>query len=98
MRLEGELDLHGAEVFREKVDVALEASGVKHILLNLEHVTFIDSSGLGVILGRYKRVSTLGGQMALANVQPQVTRILELSGLFRIMSRYSTEAEALNQL
>lgn len=98
IRLEGELDLQGANAFREKVDAALEASGVKQVLLNLEHVAFIDSSGLGVILGRYKRVSTLGGQIAVAHVQPQVARILELSGLLRIMSQYNTEAEALNQL
>lgn len=98
VQIEGELDMQGAQSFREIVDHALDTSGVKHILLNLENVSFIDSSGLGVILGRYKRISLSGGRMAAANVQPQVARILELSGLFRIIGNYNTEAEALSQL
>lgn len=98
VRIDGELDMHGAEIFRETVDQALDQSGVKHIVLNLEHVPFIDSAGLGVILGRYKKISLLGGSMAAAHIQPQAERVLELSGLFRIIRQYKTEAEALCQL
>lgn len=97
VRIEGEFDMHGADEFRRQVDNALDVSGVRNILLNLENVSFIDSSGLGVILGRYKRISLAGGQMMAAHVQPQVARILELSGLFRIIGLYDTETEALNR-
>ena len=94
-RVTGELDMHSANEFRQAVDSALETSGTKNILLNLQGVTFIDSSGLGVILGRYKRISVLGGKMLMAHVQPQVVRILELSGLLNIITLSNSESEAL---
>lgn len=98
VRVEGELDMHVADEFRSIVDSAIDSSGVKNIILNLEGVSFIDSSGLGVILGRYKRISHLGGKILTANVQPQIVPIFELSGLFRIMQSYKSEAEALQYL
>lgn len=98
VRLDGELDMHSAGEFRKTVDDALEKSGAKHILLNLNNVSFVDSSGLGVILGRYKHVSQLGGQMLATKIQPQVAKIFEFSGLFRIIKTYNSETEALGYL
>lgn len=95
VRIEGELDMHVAGDFRYTVDEALEKSQAKNMLLSLKGVSFIDSSGLGVILGRYKKISLLGGKMLAANVQPQVAKIFELSGLFKIIRQYHTETEAL---
>ncbi len=95
VRIEGEVDLHVADLFRERVDAALEQAGVHNLLLNLARVSFIDSSGLGVILGRYKRVSQLGGKMFAVELQPQVEKIFEISGLLRIIKLYSTEKQAL---
>ncbi|MGE6769818.1 anti-sigma factor antagonist, partial [Bacillus velezensis] len=51
IRLTGELDHHTAESLKQKVTESLEADGIRHIVLNLEDLTFMDSSGLGVILG-----------------------------------------------
>ena len=98
VRVEGELDMHVADKFRQIVDNALETSGVKHILFNLEAVKFIDSSGLGVILGRYKKINTAGGKVLIAHIQPQVIQIFELSGLLKIIKFYNSEAEALECL
>ncbi|HMM21297.1 MAG TPA: anti-sigma F factor antagonist [Selenomonadales bacterium] len=98
IRVEGELDMHVADEFRQTVDEALAASGMKHVILNLKGVTFIDSSGLGVILGRYKKVAGSGGKMLAANVRPQVARILELSGLLRLIAPYGSETEAMESL
>ena len=98
VRVEGEMDMHAADEFRNIVDSALEASGVKNILLNLKDVTFIDSSGLGVILGRYKKVNMLGGRLTATNVRPQVIKIFQLSGMLKIMNLYSSETEALQYL
>ncbi|MEN6412538.1 MAG: anti-sigma F factor antagonist [Veillonellales bacterium] len=95
VRVEGELDMHSADEFRRTVDQNLDTSGAKNILLSLAGVTFIDSSGLGVILGRYKRISLRGGQILAAHIQPQVAKIFELSGLFKIMKLYPSETEAL---
>lgn len=98
VQVEGELDMRGAELFRDTIDQALDESGVKHIVLNMKNVSFIDSAGLGVILGRYKRISHIGGRMSAVQIQPQVARLLEVSGLFRIIGFFPTEAEALSQL
>ena len=98
VRVKGELDMHVADKFRQKTDNALEASGVKHILFNLEEVKFIDSSGLGVILGRYKKINAAGGKVLATNIQPQVLQIFELSGLLKIIKIYNSEADALECL
>lgn len=95
VRVEGEIDMHTASIFRQNVDSALDKSGSKNILLNLKGVTFIDSSGLGVILGRYKRISLQHGVMMATYIQPQVMRIFELSGLQKILRVFNTETEAL---
>jgi len=98
VRVEGELDMHSADDFRRIIDNALETSGVNHILFNFEAVKFIDSSGLGVILGRYKKINTAGGKVLATNIQPQVVQIFELSGLLNIIKIYNSEAEALECL
>jgi stage II sporulation protein AA (anti-sigma F factor antagonist) len=95
VRVEGEVDMHVADTFRKTIDEALEQAGVPNLMLNLAKVTFIDSSGLGVILGRYKRISQLGGKVSAVQLQPQVEKIFELSGLLRIIKLYSTEQQAL---
>lgn len=95
VRIEGELDLSSVSVFRQVVDNVLDSRRSKYLLMNLEDLTFIDSSGLGVILGRYKKVNLLGGKILVTNVKPQITRIFELSGLHKILAVYPTEAQAL---
>lgn len=95
VRLEGELDHHTALELRERVDSALKSQGLTHILLNLEHLTFMDSSGLGVVLGRYKLVKTLGGEMVVCSVSPHVKRLFEMSGIFKIIKLTSNEMDAL---
>jgi stage II sporulation protein AA (anti-sigma F factor antagonist) len=94
-RVYGELDLVTAEDFRVTVDRELEQEEVSKLVLNLRNVSFIDSSGLGVILGRYKRMVQKGGEMTIVEAKPQIHRILELSGIMRIMRVYSSESEAL---
>jgi stage II sporulation protein AA (anti-sigma F factor antagonist) len=64
----------------------------------MQGVTFIDSSGLGVILGRYKRITQLGGTMTTVSLEPQVQRIFELAGLLKILTIYESEQKALELL
>jgi stage II sporulation protein AA (anti-sigma F factor antagonist) len=95
IRLEGELDHHTAEDLRTKVTDMLEKHGVRHIILNLEQLSFMDSSGLGVILGRYKHVKSLGGEMVVCAISPAVKRLFEMSGLFKIIRLEVSEEHAL---
>ncbi|SFE32291.1 anti-sigma F factor antagonist [Alteribacillus iranensis] len=98
IRLEGELDHHAAGKLRQQVDNVLQEKGIKHIVLNLEELTFMDSSGIGVILGRYQQISKQGGEMVVCSISSPVKRIFELSGLFKILRLESREADALRKL
>lgn len=97
VRLIGELDHHTAEELRAKVEEKLQRE-VKHIVLNLEQLSFMDSSGLGVILGRYKQVKAIGGEMVVCAISPAVKRLFELSGLFKIIRLEENEEYALQTL
>lgn len=97
-RISGELDLVIADKFRTAVDQALDRGNCSKLILDLSRVTFIDSSGLGVILGRYKRLTPQGGVMAIVAPQPQVEKILEFSGIKRIIKLYASEKEALDEI
>lgn len=97
-RLSGDLDLGIADHLRSALDEALDNQPVRNIVLNLANVSFIDSSVLGVLLGRYKRITKIGGKVCLVEPQPQVRRVLELSGLLHIMDEFPGEDVALESI
>ncbi|GIM48286.1 anti-sigma F factor antagonist [Collibacillus ludicampi] len=98
VRLQGELDHHTAEIVRERVEGELNKDLTPHLIMNLEGLSFMDSSGLGVILGRYKRVSQMGGRMALCSVNDTLLRLFELSGIQKILRIYDSETHALAEI
>jgi len=98
VRLEGELDHHTSEMVREKIETELDKGIVNNLLFNLEQLSFMDSSGLGMMLGRYKKISQFNGKMSLCSVQPSVYKIFELSGMFKILPVYDNESEAIKSL
>lgn len=98
VRLTGELDHHAAEILRSEWKDMLYKHAVKHVVLNLEGVSFMDSSGLGVILGRYKEVLQLDGEMVVCSISPSIKRLFEMSGLFKIIRLETNEAFALEAL
>ncbi|MBI2914928.1 MAG: anti-sigma F factor antagonist [Firmicutes bacterium] len=97
-RLRGELDLAAAPEFRGQVSRELENPSVRNLVLVLGSVSFVDSSGLGAILGRYKQVSQRGGRVVLVGMQPQVRKVFELAGLFKIVEETCSEDEALRKV
>lgn len=98
VRLFGELDHHTADQVRTQMDEAIMKREVNHVVLSLKGLEFMDSSGLGVILGRYKLLKKNGGKMAVSDANPAVYRLFEMSGLFKIMPFYETERMALTDL
>jgi len=94
LRLDGELDMHTASMVRQAIDMEIEKRGIRTVILNLQDVGFVDSSGLGVIIGRYKKLLPLGGHLKITNVPPHIYKIMELSGLPKIISFYVDEAHA----
>ncbi|GKU79613.1 anti-sigma F factor antagonist [Paenibacillus sp. L3-i20] len=98
VRLHGELDHHTANTVRFKMEESLLRDNVNHVILSLKELQFMDSSGLGVILGRYKQVKGKGGKMIVCDVNPAVRRLFELSGLFKIISVHDNERTAISSL
>lgn len=95
VRLKGELDHHTAEVLRSRMEDAIERGGQLNVVLSLKELSFMDSSGLGVILGRYKQISAKGGKMVVCDVAPQLVRLFDMSGLFKIITMAPSEQAAL---
>jgi stage II sporulation protein AA (anti-sigma F factor antagonist) len=95
--LEGELDLHTAPPFKECIDSYLaKNTALRDLILRMDKIKFIDSSGLGVILGRYKLIQKRGGKLVFVACSPHVYRILKLSGMQKIAYFTDSIQEALS--
>ena len=94
LRLVGEVDVYTAPALRERL-VELLAAGVTHIILDTSGLTFLDSSGLGVLVGGQKRMRAHDGSLTLATSQERIVRLLQLTGLTRLFPPYPTVSEAI---
>ena len=84
-KIKGEIDMAVAGDFRQKLQDKMDISNCHNLLLNMRDVTFIDSSGLGVILGRYRQMAAMGGKIAISGAKENVYRLLLASGLDKII-------------
>ncbi len=82
----GEIDHHGAFMLRDELDDAMIAANPKCVELDLSNVDFMDSSGLGVIMGRKTTADKLGATFKLINPTTRVARIIELAGLGKVVT------------
>lgn len=98
LRLSGELDVYTAATFREKADAVLQSTGARAVVLGCRHLEFLDSTGLGVILGRYRWLTERGGRMAVAGAGGRVRTVLELSGVSRLIPLFDSERKAVAAL
>ncbi len=85
--LSGELDQHSAEKARIMLDTMLHDITVRELTLDLSGVTFMDSAGLGVILGRYKTVKMRGGRLVVTGVSASIDRIFRMSGIYTLVEQ-----------
>lgn len=98
VRLAGELDHHTATTLKSRLEQAIESGSCKHIIFNLKALQFMDSSGIGVILGRYKQIAGKGGRMIICEMNPSLQRLFEMSGMLKIMKVAESESSALASL
>jgi len=94
----GDLDHHCVTILREKIDKEAMRENVRNILFDFSKVEFMDSSGIGLIIGRYKLVSTNGGVTAVCHMKDSLKRIFDISGLKKIMQVYGNIDDALSQI
>lgn len=96
--LNGELDHHTAEEVRIKIDDRLDRDNITKLILDFSNVSFMDSSGIGVVIGRYKRISLKKGSICITNVKDSVKRVFQLSGMFKIIKLYKNTDEAIHNM
>ena len=82
--LVGELDHHSAAPLRQQIDAAASDSHCRRLTLDLSRLTFMDSSGIGLIMGRYRMMTAAGGTLRVENAPPRVQQMMELAGLNRL--------------
>ncbi|HEU0241777.1 MAG TPA: STAS domain-containing protein [Micromonosporaceae bacterium] len=85
----GEVDVYTAPTLREKI-VSLVDGGARLIIVDLTHVEFLDSTGLGVLVGAMKRLRMVGGDFALVCDQEKILKIFRITGLDRVFTLHST--------
>ncbi len=88
VRLEGEIDHCSANGIKKAVEDELLKTGAVNIAFDFTGITFMDSSGIGLILGRYKTVKALGGRIILFGMRPETERIMRMSGIDKIAEIY----------
>ena len=82
--LSGELDHHAARSLREQIDGAVDRTGAKRLRLDFEGVTCMDSSGIGLVMGRYRLMQLAGGRLSVTGASERIQKIMRLAGLDRL--------------
>ncbi len=85
IRAGGELDHHNAVELRTLVDRELIKGKIKNVIFDFTDTNFMDSSGIGTIIGRQKIMESIGGSVRVRNMNPNISRIFQISGLHKII-------------
>lgn len=96
--LNGELDQYAAADLKSKIDIEIQASQKRNLIIDLSKVSLMDSSGIGLIVGRYKIIHSLGGKLAICGANEYVDKMITLSGIKKIIPLYKNAEEAAKKL
>ena len=86
-----EVDHHNAEEIKAEADAVIDRNHIKYVIFDFDRTDFMDSSGIGVIMGRYKTISLIGGEVWAVHTNEKIRKILTLSGVTKIMQIYVEE-------
>ncbi|TZE82030.1 anti-sigma F factor antagonist [Calorimonas adulescens] len=91
--LNGEIDHHNSEIIKERIDEAIIKQHTKNLILDFKNVDFMDSSGIGLILGRYKKIKAIDGHVYVVD-NSHIKRVLEMSGIYKIIRTFDSLKKA----
>ena len=91
LKITEEIDEHTTEKLRRKIDNEITRFLPRKVIFDFSNVSFMDSAGIGMLLGRYKVIKMLGGQLELLNVNRQIEKIFEISGILKIIPLVNNE-------
>jgi len=90
-----EIDHMSAEKIRKEFEECYAQGRVRNVIFDLSDVEFMDSSGIGMIMGKYKKVRYFGGKVAVTGVPVRIDKILKMSGVYSFVSKYDNIFQAL---
>lgn len=96
--LSGELDHHSAGSIRDVIEKNITKKEVRNLIFDFSKLTFMDSSGIGMIIGRYKLIRALGGQVFVVCKSDRVKKMMQMSGLTKLIGIVSSMEEALKEV
>lgn len=85
IKITEEIDHHSTEKIRRKADIEITRYMPRKVVFDFNKVSFMDSAGIGMIIGRYKTANMLGGVVEMVNVKPSIKKIFEMSGVLQII-------------
>ena len=83
--ISGDIDHHAARELRTELDDVISRSRPELIVIDMENVGFMDSSGIGLILGRLKSVRAVGGELLIKNARREIAEVIRISGLANVL-------------
>lgn len=83
--IEEDIDECCVQKIRRRIDNEIQRYMPKEVVFDFSNVSFMDSAGIGLIIGRYKLINMIGGELKIANVNTQIQKIFEMSGLLRLI-------------
>jgi stage II sporulation protein AA (anti-sigma F factor antagonist) len=98
VKINEEIDHHTCKVLKDKLDIAINLSKINKLVFDFGGVNFMDSSGIGMLMGRYKSVQKNSGVVAITGMKPTVKKIVKMSGLHKILKEYDTLELAIDNL
>ena len=84
-KITDEIDDHSVQKIRRRADYEMERYMPKIVILDFDSVTFMDSAGIGLVIGRYKFANMLGAKLEVSNLTQSVKRIFEMSGILKLI-------------
>lgn len=93
-KIKGEIDNSVTKKFREVIDTNILKNNIKYLIIDFEEVKFVDSSGIGFIIGRYNLMKREKGFIVLSNINYYCEKIFKISGILRLINSYSSLEEA----
>ena len=95
IHMPAELDHHNCRNLRYETDLLLAENYVSKLIFDFSRTTFMDSSGIGILLNRYKQIKEGGGSVEFSGASPQIQRILKLGGILTLMPQFESKEEAI---
>ena len=93
--LPSEVDHHSSQGMKEAAETHIKNGHVRYVIFDFGKTNFMDSSGIGVLLGQYRLMAAVRGRVAVCSVDRRINRILDMSGIYQIAERFENIEEAM---